>query len=124
MISVGTPYDKFTKKIDAKFVVEAMKAILTAAPKGCTIVIERTISSGTMDEYVRIVIKVVGFEIGTDVHLVHCPERIITDNMIYELLHNNRTVGADEPEVGEKVKEIYVSFCQGKIVFTGIKRLR
>ena len=36
-------------------------------------------------------------------------------------MHNNRTVGADDKEIGEKVKELYSSFCQGDIVVTDIK---
>ena len=41
--------------------------------------------------------------------------------MVYELLHNNRTIGADSKEIGEKVKEYYASFCQGEIVVTDIR---
>ena len=51
-----------------------------------------------------------------DVKLVHAPERIIPGNMVYELLHNNRTIGADDPEVGEEVAKIYATFCQAKSV--------
>ena len=41
--------------------------------------------------------------------------------MVYELLHNNRTIGADDREVGERLKELYASFCQGEIVVTDIR---
>lgn len=41
--------------------------------------------------------------------------------MVYELLHNNRTIGADSKEIGEKIKQLYASFCQGEIVVTDIK---
>ena len=41
--------------------------------------------------------------------------------MVYELLHNNRTIGADEREIGEAIKKIYASFCGGEIVVTDIK---
>ena len=41
--------------------------------------------------------------------------------MVYELLHNNRTIGAYDRLIGEKVKELYSSFCQGEIVVTDIK---
>ena len=58
---------------------------------------------------------------GEDVHLVHAPERIIPGNMIYELLHNNRTIGADSVEVGEKIKSLYSSFCEGEITVTDIR---
>ena len=62
-----------------------------------------------------------GFTIGEDINLVHAPERIIPGNMVYELIHNNRTVGADSKEIGEKVKSYYASFCQGEIVVTDIR---
>ena len=48
-------------------------------------------------------------------------ERIIPGNMVYELLHNNRTIGADDLEVGEEVAKIYATFCQGEISVTDIR---
>ena len=121
IVSVPTPYDKFSKKIDACYVVAAVKSVMEVCPKGATVVIESTISPGTIDKFVRPVIEENGFKIGEDIHLVHEPERIIPGNMVYELLHNNRTIGADNREIGEKVKEYYASFCQGEIVVTDIK---
>ena len=59
--------------------------------------------------------------IGTDIFLVHAPERIIPGNMLFELEHNNRTVGADQKEIGIRVKEIYASFCKGEINLTDIR---
>ncbi len=114
-------YDKFTKKVDACYVVSALKDVLKVAPKGAVVVIESTVSPGTVEKYVRPVIEEQGFIIGEDINLVHAPERIIPGNMVYELLHNNRTIGADNPAIGEKVKELYASFCQGEIVVTDIK---
>ncbi len=121
IVSVPTPYDKFSKKIDACYVNAAIKEVMKICPKGATVVIESTVSPGTIDKYVRPVIEETGFVIGKDLHLVHAPERIIPGNMIYELLHNNRTIGADSVEIGEKVKELYASFCLGDIVVTDIK---
>lgn len=121
IVSVPTPYDKFSKKIDACYVVSAVKEVMKVCPKGATVVIESTVSPGTMDKFVRPVVEENGFVIGEDINLVHAPERIIPGNMVYELLHNNRTIGADKREIGEKVKEYYASFCQGDIVVTDIK---
>ena len=119
IVSVPTPYDKFSKKVDACYVVAAVKDVMKVCPKGATVVIESTVSPGTIEKFVRPVIEANGFVIGKDIHLVHAPERIIPGNMVYELLHNNRTIGADEKEIGEKIKKIYASFCQGEIVVTG-----
>ena len=121
IVSVPTPYDKFSKKVDACYVVAAVKSVMEVCPKGATVVIESTVSPGTIDKYVRPVIEGNGFKTGEDIHLVHAPERIIPGNMVYELLHNNRTIGADEREIGEQIRTLYASFCQGEIVVTDIR---
>lgn len=115
IVSVPTPYDKFSKKVDACYVIAAVQSVLGVCPDGATIVIESTISPGTIDKYVRPVIK------DKKVNLVHAPERIIPGNMVFELLHNNRTIGADDKYIGEKVKSLYASFCKGEIVVTDIR---
>ncbi len=121
IVSVPTPYDKFSKKIDAGYVNSAVREIMKVCSKGATVVIESTVSPGTIDKFVRPIIEENDFVIGEDINLVHAPERIIPGNMVYELLHNSRTIGADSIEVGEKIKEIYSTFCQGDIVVTDIK---
>lgn len=121
IISVPTPYDKFSKKVDPFHVVAAVRDVMKVCPKGATIVIESTVSPGTIKKFIRPVIEENGFKIGENLNLVHAPERIIPGNMVYELLHNNRTIGADCKEVGEQVKELYATFCKGEIVVTDIK---
>lgn len=121
IVSVPTPYDAFSKKVDACYVVAAIKEVMRVCPEGATVVIESTVSPGTIDKYVRPVIEENGFKIGKDLNLVHAPERIIPGNMVFELQHNNRTIGADDRTIGEKVKEMYTSFCQGEIVVTDIR---
>jgi UDP-N-acetyl-D-mannosaminuronic acid dehydrogenase len=120
IVSVPTPYDKFSKKVDACYLVAAVKSVMDVCLKGATIVIESTVSPGTIDKYIRPVLEGNGFRTGVDIHLVHAPERIIPGNMLNELLHNNRTIGADDKAIGEKVKKLYASFCQGEIVVTDI----
>lgn len=121
IVSVPTPYDKFSKKIDSCYVVAAIQSVLKVCPRGATVVVESTVSPGTIDRYVRPAIEACGFRVGEDIHLVHAPERIIPGNMVFELLHNNRTIGADDRVVGEKIKALYASFCQGEIVVTDIR---
>ena len=118
IISVPTPYDKFSKKVDSAFIVAAVKDVLRVAPEAATIVIESTVSPGTIKRSVR---PILAAENREDINLVHAPERIIPGNMVYELLHNNRTIGADDKEIGENVKALYASFCKGEIVVTDIK---
>ena len=121
IVSVPTPYDEITKKIDASYIQAAVNKVMEVCQKGAIIVIESTVSPGTIDKFVRPIIRQNHFVIGKDIHLVHAPERIIPGNMVYELLHNNRTIGADDKMIGEKVKELYASFCCGEIEVTDIR---
>ncbi len=118
IVSVPTPYDKVDKKIDPSYVVAASKTVLEVAPRGATLVIESTISPNTIDRFVRPLLEEAGRK---DVSLVHAPERIIPGNMVWELVHNNRTIGADDPGVGRRVAELYASFCEGEIAVTDIR---
>lgn len=121
IVAVPTPYNKFNKKIDPSYVIKAVKNVMNVCPKGATVVIESTVAPGTIDKFIRPVIEASGFTIGEDINLVHAPERIIPGNMIYELKHNARTIGADDKAIGEKIKELYGLFCEGDIVVTDIR---
>ena len=121
IVTVPTPYIEETKKVDMKYVVKAVNTILDICEKGTIIIIESTISPGSIDEHIRPAIQKRGFVIGEDIHLIHAPERILPGNMIYELEYNSRTVGADDEEIGYKVIELYKSFCKAEIVLTDIK---
>ena len=121
IITVPTPYMAVSKQIDAKYVIAATKQVLEVCEPNTILVIESTISLGTIDKFVRPIIEEKGFKIGEDIHLVHAPERIIPGKMVYELEHNSRTIGADSKEIGEKVKSWYESFCRNEIVVTDIK---
>ncbi|GAA0109161.1 nucleotide sugar dehydrogenase [Clostridium tertium] len=121
IITVPTPYIKKTKQIDASYVISAVRQVLEVCENGTILVIESTISPGTIDKFIRPIVDKKGFKIGQDIHLVHAPERIIPGRMVYELKNNSRTVGADSREVGEEVKGWYRSFCKNEIVVTDIK---
>lgn len=121
IVTVPTPYEKDNKQIDPSFVISAVEAVMNNCKKGAIVVIESTVSPGTIDKFVRPIIKSKNFKIGEDIHLVHAPERILPGNMIHELKYNSRTIGADSTEIGEKVKAIYQTFCEAEIVVTDIR---
>jgi UDP-N-acetyl-D-mannosaminuronic acid dehydrogenase len=121
IIAVPTPYIKETKKLDSQYVVSAVNSVMDVCEKETIIVIESTISPGTIDKYIRPVIQQRGFNIGQDIHIVHAPERIMPGNMLDELEKNPRTIGADNNKIGELVKELYASFCKAEIVVTDIR---
>lgn len=121
IVAVPTPYIKRDKRVDASYVIKAVNSVIRVCEEGTIIVIESTISPGTIDKHIRPMFERYGLQCGENVHLVHAPERIIPGNMIWELENNNRTIGADSVEIGNKVKALYQTFCRGQIVVTDIR---
>lgn len=121
IVTVPTPYIKDSKRIDPSYIISAVDNILNVCKQGTIITIESTVSPGTIDKYIRPVITAKGFVLGKDIYLVHAPERILPGNMVYELENNSRTIGSDEKFAGEKIKELYETFCKAEIVLTDIR---
>jgi len=121
LIAVPTPYDKISKKIDPEYVINAVKSVLEICEKESIIIIESTISPGTIDKFIRPLVNNECLEKKKKIEIVHAPERIIPGNMIFELEHNARTIGADSEQIGEKIASIYRKITKGTVVVTDIK---
>ena len=121
IVAVPTPFSNDTKKIDPSFIITAINNILDVCLKDSIIIVESTVSPGTIDRYIRPAIEKRGFTIGVDVHISHAPERIIPGKMIKELRENARVIGADTQEVAELVRDLYATFCVGEMVMTDIR---
>lgn len=121
IVSVPTPYKKQNKQVDSTYIVQAVNRILDVCEPGAVLIVESTISPGTIHRDVRPLIESRGLAIGRDIHLAHAPERILPGNMLHELVNNNRTVGADDPVVARRVRDLYASFCRGEITLTDIR---
>ena len=52
----------------------AIQNVLNICERGAVIVIESTVSPGTIDRYVRPMVSEKGLKCGEDVHLAHAPE--------------------------------------------------
>ncbi|MDR1473923.1 MAG: nucleotide sugar dehydrogenase [Lactobacillales bacterium] len=121
IIAVPTPYRKDDKKIDTTCIVSAVKSVMKVCEEGAIIIIESTVSPGTIDRVIRPLFNDYKYELGKSIHLVHAPERILPGNMIHELENNSRTIGADNIKIAEIVKKIYSTFCKGEITLTDIR---
>ena len=76
VISVPTPYEKASRKMDAGAVLAAVRQVLCVCPKGAVIIIESTVSPGTIHRCIYPIAEAAGFTPGEDIFLVHAPERI------------------------------------------------
>lgn len=117
IVAVPTPFDRDTKKVDPKYIVKAVEEIVEVCKDDTIIIIESTVSPGTIDKFIRPIVD----SSDKKIHLAHAPERILPTNIVYELVNNSRTIGADDKKVLDEVERIYSSFCKGEIFKTSIK---
>lgn len=121
IIAVPTPFNKTNKKIVVDYLVKAVNDVIDKCKKNSIIIIESTVSPGTIDTYIRPLIDGKNKKNNLSINIAHAPERIIPGRMVEELLHNDRTIGVDNEKSANRIKEIYSKFCEGELIVTDIK---
>ncbi|WP_153463367.1 nucleotide sugar dehydrogenase [Sediminibacillus terrae] len=122
IISVPTPNNNDEhKSMDPSYVISAVKNVIPVLRKGNVVIVESTIAPRTMDDVVKPLIEEVGFIIGEDIFLVHCPERVLPGQIMHELIYNNRIVGGITPQCTEAGAMVYSTFVKGEILKTNAK---
>lgn len=116
IIAVPTPnkVDEYGS-CDLSYIKQALDAILPYLEFGNTVIIESTVAPRTMEDIIQPFFEHAGFDIGTSLFLVHCPERVLPGQILLELVHNNRIIGGITNECTEKGKQIYSLFVEGAL---------
>ena len=120
IIAVPTPLAKENRLADLSYVKEATGSIAPCLKRGDLIVLESTVPPGTCQRQLLPILEESGLKCGRDFHFVHCPERAIPGNTIYEMIHNDRIIGGIDRESAEQAERVYRSFVQGEFFLTDI----
>ncbi|GFP30073.1 UDP-N-acetyl-D-mannosaminuronic acid dehydrogenase [Candidatus Hakubella thermalkaliphila] len=118
MVAVPTPLDDRKKICDLSHVISAVESFLPYLEKGNLVIIESTIPPLTCREIIIPLLEKSGLEVGTDILLCHCPERILPGNVFEEIVHNDRLIGGINRKSSLAAREIYSSFVQGDLYLT------
>jgi len=118
IITVPTPYNQGDYSCDLSYVLSACESILPIIKKENTIIIESTIAPLSMKKFIKPFFEKEGYEIGKDLFLAHCPERVLPGNLVYELINNNRIIGGITDKCAKKASSAYKQFVKGKIIET------
>ena len=121
IITVPTPYIVENYSCDLSYVVTACESILPYVERGNTIIIESTIAPMSTDDTIKPIFEKAGFEIGKDLYLAHCPERVLPGKILDELVHNDRIIGGVTLECAIKASEVYGQFVEGDLMLTEAK---
>ncbi|TQM57319.1 UDP-N-acetyl-D-mannosamine dehydrogenase [Humibacillus xanthopallidus] len=123
LIAVPTPF-RGDHEPDLRHVRAATEAIAPRLRGGEVVILESTSPPGTTERIsgwisdLRPDLKLPHMGGIPDVHLAHCPERVLPGRIMVEIFTNDRVVGGLTPECAERAAELYRTFVAGEIVIT------
>lgn len=127
LVAVETPVKDDTHEPTYKALKSAISDIAHNLKKGALIIIESTIAPGTMENVVSPILEQEsGLEVGQDLILANCPERLMPGHLLENIINYNRVIGASEDfstplearKTGEIVKSLYKYIVKGKLDIT------
>jgi UDP-N-acetyl-D-mannosaminuronic acid dehydrogenase len=124
VIAVPTPFTG-DHHPDLSYVTAAAEAIADVLHGGEVIVLESTAPPGTT----RRVSELIAArrpdlhlphvpDVPPDVHVAHCPERVLPGRIMIEIATNDRVIGGLTPACAARAVELYQTFCHGQLIVT------
>jgi UDP-N-acetyl-D-mannosaminuronic acid dehydrogenase len=117
LIAVPTPLSA-DKKADLQYVIATAKALCPYLRPGNLVILESTCPPRTTVDILVPVLALSGLKPGEDLHVAHCPERVMPGNILHELVHNCRIIGGINEKSSELARELYQRFMRGPIILT------
>ena len=97
VIAVPTPTDKRKKLADLTSLEAALHSMVPVLQRGNLVIVESTIPPLTTRDVVTPILETSGLNVGTDLLVAHCPERVLPGNTLFEMIHNDRLIGDRRP---------------------------
>ena len=116
-ICVPTPFNS-DKSPDLSFVRAASKAIRPFVRRGNIVILESTSPPKTTHETVVRLAVPTTYEVGKDVFVAYCPERVLPGRILVEAVENDRIVGGITPACTQHVRRFYETFVTGEVLAT------
>jgi UDP-N-acetyl-D-mannosaminuronic acid dehydrogenase len=127
MIAVPTPF-KDGKKPDLSYIQKAAEAIAPVLEKGNLVILESTSPVGATEQLAAWLQELrpdLNFPGQTaqesNMHVAHCPERVLPGRVLEELVSNDRIIGGMSKECSEKAIELYKTFVRGECIVTNAR---
>jgi UDP-N-acetyl-D-mannosaminuronic acid dehydrogenase len=120
MICVPTPIHE-DHSPDLSYVEQASRAIKPHVRAGNMIILESTSPPRTTERLVIGCAVPEGLEVGRDVFVAHCPERVLPGRILLEAVQNDRVVGGATPACARKAKAFYETFVNGQVLATSAR---
>ncbi|HNR33165.1 MAG TPA: nucleotide sugar dehydrogenase [Candidatus Hydrogenedentes bacterium] len=117
IIAVPTPLTA-RKTADMSYVTRAAESIVPLLRAGVLVILESTSPPGTCRDLLRPILERSGLSVGKEIHLAHCPERVLPGKILKELIHNDRVIGGYDRAAARKARDLYARFVDGELFLT------
>jgi UDP-N-acetyl-D-mannosaminuronic acid dehydrogenase len=123
IIAVPTPFTG-DHEPDLSYIQAAAEAVAPQLSGGELLILESTSPPKATEKMAHWILaarpdlSLDGADGKPQIHVAHCPERVLPGRVMIELVTNDRIVGGLTPEAAERAKELYAVFCQGEILLT------
>lgn len=114
IIAVPTPVDEL-RHPDLTPVIKASEAVAQYAKKGSLVILESTVNPYVSEEVVKPIFEKAGFEIGKDIYISHCPERINPGDPKWNVTNIPRVVGSFDKTGLDMSVQFYSSIVDAEI---------
>jgi UDP-N-acetyl-D-mannosaminuronic acid dehydrogenase len=127
LIAVPTPF-KENHEPDLQHIEAACKSIGPVLKKGDLVILESTVPVGATEQMTTWLAAArpdlkFPTQAGSDadIHVAHCPERVLTGRVMRELTENNRIIGGLTPECSEAAAALYRIVVKGECIITNAR---
>ncbi len=119
ILAVPTPLTE-DKRPDMSHVRATAEAIVPFLRRGALVILESTSPPGTCLDLLVPILERSGLNVGADIHLAHCPERVLPGHILRELISNDRIIGGFDTASAEKARDLYGTFVEGAMLLTDL----
>ena len=127
IIAVPTPF-KDDHEPDLDYVQKATRMIAPLLKKGNLVILESTSPVGTTEQICSWIgeqrpdlVLPEPLRDTADIHVAHCPERVLPGSVLRELVDNDRIIGGISPLCAAAAAELYQTFVKGELHLTNAR---
>ena len=123
VLAVPTPFKE--GHADLSYVQAAAESVAPVLRGGEVVILESTVPPGTtrkVSEWIGDLRPDLAMphvaDVAPDVHVAHCPERVLPGRIMIEIVTNNRVIGGVTRACASRAAEVYGLFSQGELLLT------
>lgn len=121
LIAVPTPFRTNDRSPDLSYVEAASRSVARVLVQGNLVVLESTSPVGASEAVARWMseerpdLVFPGLHgMPPDIHIAHCPERVLPGQAMFELVRNDRVIGGLTPACSARAVELYETIVEGQ----------